>query len=483
MNSLYREVDGNVVLRAGTFTMRFYPVQWGACPREFWSEPFPILTNPFPGSAASLCWDRGQDPTQASCDGITGNPIARMDNPLSVLRYNYYGRESIFMPSLYLYEVDMFMPDFWLSHEAMDDYILASAGDSGWRTAYNRGIYGAVWNTPSSKVIFDGASSAAGYGIFMPGNQLYRNNTYRDIAHYPEGRFAGKIHVSFFQNNKAATAGFVFRKRCQTSFPPTLAAMYSAPGYSFTVNNQGKWTYSKVNSNGTTTYTKTGSLTSLEKMWLFNPAGVELQVRTHNGIAGYLELYVNGRLVYVTNDTDGPILGPFCGLYANSKGPVTFDRRQFFDVSTHGKVAYQAVEDKVIRQTLTIEKMPGADDTPMELCRAGFGIFMSQTTFPTDKRSTFAIKEDGTKEDVDGQLIYLKDYKSLWVGNEEGTVGVKATPGIYTVDGKEAAGAHALLQRHSFNDEFYLGLNPLPPGVVDMPVSSIKMVTDYTVTL
>lgn len=484
MKTLFREPGGTVVLKSNTFALRFFP-EWGGCPREFWSEPFPRLTNPYPGSAASLASDRGQDPTQASSDGETPNPIARIGDAASTLKYNYYGRETMFLPNECIYGINLFMPDFWLSHEAMDDFIPVSNGDHGWRTAYSPGIYSSTWKTPSSRVIFDGPRCPDGFGVFLPGNQLKREYSWNDVAHYPEGRFAGKTLVSFYNNNQNSVGGLIFRKDKTDYFPPTAFALYAAAGYSFTVNSQKKWTFSKTNPNGTITYTKEGALTAPEALKLYSNNGLELEVRTHNGLPGYIELYIEGRQVYVTNDTALPPTGngSLCGLYANSKGVIQFDKRRFFDVSTEGQVYYKALDNKTIQQKLCIRKVPGADSIPAYLSRAGFGVFMDQNTFPTNARFTYGIRENGAKEDIDGKLIYLDQYKSFWVGNEEGTIGLKATPQLITIDDKEAEFAHCLLQKHSFNDEFYMGFNPLPPNVIDMPLFKTEMTIDWTVTI
>jgi hypothetical protein len=156
---LYRESDGNVVMRGGDLTLRFYS-RYGGAPLSWYKTGFPVLTNEFPGSGVSVAWRTQQDPTQASANGVLEHPIHILGDKATE-RFDYYTRETLLDAANGIYQVTGFAPDFWLSSEAMDDAIAPNSdgSDSGWRTPYAPGRFASILASPSRPVIIKNSAA------------------------------------------------------------------------------------------------------------------------------------------------------------------------------------------------------------------------------------------------------------------------------------------------------------------------------------
>lgn len=486
MQSVTREANGNVVIRSDNITLRSFH-QWGGCPLEFWSEPNPgPLTNPFPGSAINPTCEVGQDPTQASSDGMTMNPIARIGNTASIIRNNYYIREvAPWSPTKY--RIQGFFPIFWLSHESIDDVIvpLPLGLDDGWRTRYRPGNFGAVLQqTPTAIYLESTAGNRNIGGYFAPGNELLstQQNLWPDrLFTIPDGRMAARITVSLANAfGDGTSAGFAFRK-----IIPRLCSdvdyVTHSQGYLFRVTKTGVWEL--IGGAIPDTRISYGKLNSTEKK-LLSTTGLELELRTHNGIPGHVELYIANRLVFMADNLS--VRGGGFFLYGKcGSGFVCFDQKRLYDVSINSLVSYEPLPNATIRYSVKFEIVPEAQPRPFY--RANMNFFMSPTIFPIADRSTGYELPDGTFVEQAGvtgmELPPLGEIKSLWIGNKAGTIGLSATPVAMKVDGQDTlltGNAHAQVQKQGANNEFVMGINALDIGnnSSPRPCNDLELVVD-----
>ena len=95
-------------------------------------------------------------------------------------------------------------------------------------------------------------------------------------------------------------------------------------------------------------------LTPNQRTRLESPVGLQLEVRTHNGLPGYLEIWLDGAFVEATTD-DRQLAGPHVGLFASTPwGRVFFQNRSVFDVGIEAVIRYSpwsggVVSDIVVR--------------------------------------------------------------------------------------------------------------------------------------
>lgn len=451
--SLIREPNGCVVLRSGDTALRFFP-EWGGVPLEFWKDNFPLLTNPAPGSGTSINWEMGQDPTQASCDGLTPHQIARIDDPASI-KYNYYAREQVFSEADNFYQVSGFAPDFWLSHEHLDDYAIGT-----WYTKYNDPKGLGFWDGPSSTVC------AASPGCLFPGNEIYPNHSPRS---YDRGRFAGKVTVNMVPGASSTDRGGITFRNGE--------ANTKRSGYDFTVYATGKYRFERRDNTGKPRTLAQGYLNKAEYSRLWR-GGVELEVRTDNGAPG-LALLIDGRSVAVVIDTK-PLRGPFCGLTARTNNLIGFSYRQFFDLSTQFTSSYSIDSSGNIYSQMRVDLAGGVPD-PAFLYRANLpGIFLHPTSFPV--RSTKRFK-DGQWVDAVGLVPCVKG-DSFWCGSPDGSYGVKAQLLDICVDDRPAYGAHVQLDPNGANGEFVMQFNPLPASLIyPRPIRSVSTIIRWKTNL
>lgn len=432
---LIREADNNVVLRAGYMALRFF---WrsGGTPREWWHDGFNLLTNPFPGSAAGINWEEGQDPTEMSANGMTDNPISVLSNS-STWDNAYYGLEDVFDTSGLVYAVRGFAPDFWLSAEAADDYVVA--GD--WQ-----------YIAPTT-IVFKG-SKRAPVGLIYPGNEMEPGKP----REYQGGNCAMKALVSFAAAPSGAMASIVFRRE-------TIVGN----GYALELSKEGSLTLRDE---------KTGkklAVSLLSKAERKLPVLLEVRTSTNTNWIG---CYVNGRIR--ASITDSNHRGPFMGLLASAKtGYIAFDERQPFDTNMAYRSEYRVVGEGKMESSLSLSLSPSC--SPVTLYRTNLpGIFLNQQTFPLGSRYT-AVRRANQLTEFEG-VVSLSPGVGLWAGARDGSHGIYGTIKTVEVDGKPAAGAHALLSRRAHNDEFVMMLNALPINFKGK-VSSAKIVTEWKVEL
>jgi len=201
------------------------------------------VTNPFPGEGVTVMWDQGNDPTQASANGLTLNPIARLDGQQQ--EFSYYGRETVFQSgggtsNQVTYEVTGFAPFFWLSHEAGDDAIPPESLPR-WRTLYNNpGNSSQITGDPSVPVFYTASETIDGAVMFLGDDVASGNLPWNQrLAEMREGRFAAKVRVSLQNSSNDAIAGLMFRRQVPAGQNVSEADAYFAPGYTLNVNKSG----------------------------------------------------------------------------------------------------------------------------------------------------------------------------------------------------------------------------------------------------
>lgn len=456
---LYRESDGNVVMRGGDLTLRFYS-RYGGAPLSWYKTGFPVLTNEFPGSGVSVAWRTQQDPTQASANGVLEHPIHILGDKATE-RFDYYTRETLLDAANGIYQVTGFAPDFWLSSEAMDDAIAPNSdgSDSGWRTPYAPGRFASILASPSRPVIFEGSPTNHS-GLFFVGSENDEGSLWSNrLRRYEGGRVAAKVQISLAMAPQSAFAGIMFRKDVTGAVSKHDA--YMRAGIHVDVNKYGGWAVTRINQSGGSTILLQGKLSAAQLARLNGP-GVQIEVRTHNGRKGYAELLFDdtpaGTFVDMNN-----LSGANFGLFASSNGGyVVFGNRQVFDVGVEFQSTYSTWSNGVVSD-LIVRSAPGVL-SPHVFDRANMpGIFLNTTTFaPEDRRISLYNGPDYAPTDVTPTSYPVWGQYGFWAGNKAGTVGLLAIPEIITVDGQAATSAHCLLDTRTPGGEFVMMLNPLP---------------------
>lgn len=454
--SLVREASGNVVLASGIMQLRFMQ-QFGGAPNEIWQYGSPgPLTNSFPGSGVSINFETGQDPTQASANGFTPNPVSRIDQGGD----RFYLREILFDNLNTAYAVQGSIPDFWCSIEAIDDYVSAA----GWNTRYNPGSYSARLALLDCPVIFDGTSGVQS-GIFCVGNEMNSPG----IRIYKDGWIAFKTTVAAINTDTASLVGFMFQKERGTIPFPLKDNLYDAPGMHLLFNMQGGWGL------GERSTSIAGGTLSAGQLIKLKGNGLLVEVRTHPGMIGYLELWFDGVLTKIIPDTGfTPATETWFGLFAQaSAGYVSFGYRQIFDLNAKIISYYIGLPgDKILSHQTILSN-------DLKFYRANMpGIFMNASVFP--QKSCGVIKHDGTYEEKEG-VVDIGAYKSLWTGNPAGTTGILATIKKIDIDGAAGVDAHALLQKSAINNEFVMMINPFSINWNTSPqvVKKVTVITEW----
>lgn len=460
-----READGNVLVSTGSTHFRLFPSHGGALLQAY-EEGFPPLLNEIPGAAASVAWNVGQDPTQASANGNSRNPVYSRALP-GTQRYAYYASEELSQDSVTYSGV---VPDFWASIEAPDDAIAPDPyiSDHGWRTKYNPGTVPLHWlHSASCPVIFEGRRDRSS-GIFMVGHELRTGVPWNNrLREYTPNGIAFRIMLSLGPAAHDAFAGFLIATDVPLKMLATKDDAWMAPGLQLFFNKLGgwdiRWNRDRIAS---------GSLSKLEVQQLLG-VGLEIEWRPPTPGAVDHSLFVGGRLVRQIALGD-KAKGPHFGLFASTThGYCTFSERNVFDMgvrysSTHNVKGFAIVSD----QTVTAAK-------PTKFLRANLpGIFLNTATFKEGLRRCCVWDRDLQCTEVAG-IIPLKDVFALWCGNAEGTAGFYATLRELTVDGKEAFDAHALL---SPLDPFVMMINPLRLDA-ETTASTIRAVIEWRTSI
>lgn len=419
MQELIREPSGNTVLKSGNFQLRFF-AQNGGTPLEFWhyGQPGP-LTDVFPGAGTSICWEVGQDPTQASANGIMPHPIQQLGNHATD-KYAYWCRESLF-DAAGIYEVTGFAPDFWCSQEHIDDYF--PWGDACWATAYMP--KGVNLNVPPSSVAFKPAMGQT-MSVMMVGNEMNSPGPrwYR--------MWAGQCLVSFAgTSDKRAEAGLMFRTN------------NGGDGWKFVVN-RSTWHLTRT---GAVRFS--GVLTQSECR-LLTTSGITLDVRSNNYLPYLLELRIGERLLG-SFDTKEGVTGPFAGLYAAcTNGHILFGNRAFFDVSTEFCVRYTAKPGDVIEGRYSIRPAPWASAEPQVFHRAGIGLWMNPKLL--DLNSIGILPNSGEYIDIgDLRIVPFSECRKAWAGRCDGSNGIRAEVKQVLIDGQDRGTGHFQLENYNLN--------------------------------
>ena len=466
--SLVREADGNVVLSADYFQLRFF-TQWGGAPQEFWQAGMPgPLTNSFAGSGCSLNFETGQDPTQATSNAFTPNPVSRIDQPGD----RFYLREVLFDPKG-SYGIQCYIPDFWASIEAIDDYDPDTIGSTGWRTKYNPGYFAQRLAGLDCPVIFDGTFGAGG-GIFCVGNEM-ENNTLRN---YKGGWIAFKTHVGINDDHlKTSLAGLLFQKTIPAHPGPSKTDLYNAPGLHLLFNSLGGWALHQ-NSNPPIV---SGNLTPSQLTKLLS-TGLGIEVRTNPGIPQYLELRISyddpnptERTLIVVRDTGfTPSEDTFFGFYSSAtNGYTQFFYRQLWDLNAKILTYYFALPGQKILSHQNIV----AND--LKFYRANMpGIFLNATLY--NPKSCGYIDHSNNYHEFSG-VKKFSDAKSFWAGNIAGNLGVLATPKEVLYNEAPSPEAHGLVSTSGYNNEMVLMLNPFPEmwNLMPQTVRNCTLITEW----
>lgn len=479
--SLTREANGNCVLRSDNVALRFFAKNGGA-PLEWWNEPFPLVTNPFPGSGVSANWELGQDPTQASANGHQDHPICIYSDSSTGI-YNYYARESLFNAGG-SYSVSGFFPDFWLSAEAGDDAIAPNpdASNTGWRTKYDPGAYAAALNTVDCPVIFHGTGPCWS-GLFFVGNETITGPWNRRLRNYGAGRIAFKTNISLMSAAADSFAGVLFRKTIAPAVGLTKHEAFAASGLHLFIYHSGMWSLQKMTA-GLAAPLASGQLSETNLTRLLSEQGLQVEVRTNNVLEDRIEIFFEN-VKTATVQAVGCNKGPHACLFAStSSGTICFGNRQFFHVGVQLDTNYTAQPGGKIVSDMRISTI--VPETSL-FYRANLpGVFLNQQTFSGLNRRCSKLV-NGNWQNITG--IYtglLSEMEAFFIGNNEGTCGVKVSGIVAEVDGIINPGAHLLAGAHvTSNDEFVLMLNPLSASdnVSPRAIRSLRLKANWQMSI
>lgn len=472
VQSLIREANHNAVLRSDNVALRFFS-EWGGAPNEWWNEPFPLVSNPFPGSGVSLNFETGQDPTQASANGLVKNPISTYSNPASV-KYNYYAREYLW-DSAGQYGVAGFLPDFWASLESIDDAIAPNAdgSHSGWHTVYDPGLYSGLVNTAGLPVVFSG-TPLNWSGLFFIGNEMLPMTApwNQRLRSYGAGRIAFKTMLSLAGAAADSFAGVLFRKTISSATGQNKHTAFIAPGLHLYVYHSGLWSLSKMH-NATLYPVRTGYLTQQQRQKLINGSGLLVEARTHNGLPNEVLIFFDDVQAAALNIVNCPV-GPHVALFASTNsGHIAFPYRQFFHVGIEADISYKALPGAIISSDLKVTKI--VPDTDTFFYRGNLpGFFLNKNTFPIGQRRIAGYKNGAWQDIADGCYL-LTDFERFFAGNMNGTNGVNVGFDIATINNTHNPSAHLLISRAAVNQEFVVMINPLPFTANNTPINLTTM--------
>lgn len=352
---------------------------------------------------------------------------------------------------------------------------------------------------PSTPIWFEG-TAARKSGMLFVGNEMERTTGYSapwngtGLTEIPEGRVAAKVRISLQSAAADGVGGLAFRRQVTNSPHANLDDAYQSPGYFLNVNKAGLVELTRSDGGGGLPVSIWRSVVPAAQTGVNSAAGVMLEVRTHNEIPGYLEIWVEGQRVHFLTDLPQgrPLAGSHFGLFAHtSSGRVQFSDRQVFDVSLEMIVKYTAFANGVIESDIQLASVPQVTQSH-PFYRGVLTPFLNSSLYPscpprtptgelppceTRWRWTYDAggnrREVGTYPGYEGELVPILQSggaKSLWAGNRDGNLGLYVTPVVASIDGQISPAPHALLTNRGSNDSFVLAINAFPLSANDNPV-------------
>ena len=410
-----------------------------------------------PGSGFQVTYETGQDSTQAGSNGSTLFKVAKQGDYSAKAAYdNYYCRENL--PSNWpngsnSYRITCSPPDFWASLDAIDDS-LAPLSDGqaqkGWKTLYNpknhnanefTGVGVPIWFEPEN----------AQSGIIMVGNEMKGLSQYgwnQRLREIDKGRSAFRSRISLMNASAGAWGGLMFRRDVPSHAGATMDDAYNSSGYFLNVNKSGN--VELIRSNGA----------SQTSVWQGNGVahnvnttdGTLLEIRTHNGIAGHIEIWVNEAHVGTYVDSH-PLLGKHTGLIAATQsGGVRFADRALFDMSSVMEFVATAAKDGSVKFDVNVKNAPFVSE-PRNLYRLNLVGFLDAPvdpslgwigTFDNAGNPLHALSNSGQYSEINPYNV-----SSLYAGNRDGSRGLQCSHIRSTLDGRTSVDAHAQLDAPS----------------------------------
>lgn len=501
-----------VDMNLGDFAIRF-DTQAGGTPSAWTSNGTPI-TNPFPGEGVTLMYDQGNDPTQGSANGLTPNPIARLDG--QQLSFSYYARETEFNPAdrplgSVRYSVAGFAPFFWISHEAPDDAV-PTESDVRWDTLYDYPIgdpsrtnaildrfdAGALNDLPDGVPIFYVADGSTPDGaVLFVGDDVKTTGPWNTrLAEMREGRVAAKVRVNLGAASSDAVASLMFRREVPAVAGTDETAAFKSPGYFLNVNKSGEVQITRVGTQDTPPGPPVWTAAGTPASSTVNSTGALLEIRTRNQ-DDTVEVWVDN--IKVGEYTDPNVIrGPHFGLFAQStSGEIKFSERQVFDVGTKLNAIYTGYENGHLETDIKIENAGGVV-TPNQIY---FAQMPSAWLANNLRGAAVARAYDATGEPVvvpppGGPAIaygilrndsgILPEAYALWLGEDGSGLGLYAVPQLAKLNGEPADAPHAQIDINN-QGRYAISLNPLEQLVPFPPtsqsartaVSSAQLVTHW----
>ena len=433
-----RQADGSVVYVHGGLRATAYPWYGGQMLR--WQVNGKDICNPFAGEGAlHVTLETGND-ANGSMNGLDAFEIARLDKVGTQYNeyHSYYGRELTLTKAKYVTEA--YMP-FYLDNQ-YPDLIEAKGSENLWqkldnqmgRPAWEYSFFG----TP----IWFAAQPGRTAGIIGIGDEV----TQGSLLRFMEGRMAFKTTISL-RETQTGFGGIMFRKQVEKKSGPTNDDIYNAPGYGLYVNKLGE-----VQLHGLKGLIW-GSGANPDYARMVNGDGIKLEIRTHNAIAVFQEIWINERKVFTVGPDDdlSPFTGEHVAFFASSEpgGLVRFSHREFFDVSVETRTTWTANSDGSLNSEIDVHKASFVGN-PIQLYRVN-QVSFGQAFLPSKggmNLSWTRIKKQpwrSSEFSVPPLFLNAKTPNSFYYGTMDGKHGINCRPVLAEIDGKPSPGAHALI--------------------------------------
>jgi hypothetical protein len=422
----------NVKYQHNNFIVRFQAA-FGGAPLDVTYSGTRLVEN-FAGTGFQTVIYADNDLTQAGHNGIGLSPIARL-NDASTTANAYYLRETVLNSSTY--QLTGYLP-YFLDNQGVD--VRFPSGSEGLWIGGDYTTGTPLWFTPKP--------GHAG-GIAMVGRQ--NGVGFGPLAEIPDGRVAFQVNVTLAGASSDAVAG-VYYRRDMSARPLSNDGVYYSPGYALLVNAGGVvnlWGPHGLLYNS-------GSQASYKKSVL-SPAGIKLEIRTHNLYRSRQEIWINGSLISTIDVgvDPTPTLGTATGFFATaSSGRVGFLDRRIFDMSKEVVMTYTANNEESLNVDVTVRPAPFVA-SPIRIFGATQQAFLVPQSPNSPRNQDFL----NTYSDTTGWTTWAKPMlftsggvNRLFVGTPTRRLGLQCVPRFALIDGIPSPAAHALIQIRDRSD-------------------------------
>lgn len=460
-----------ITMSNGDLTLTFNR-NFGGAPLNWKNKNNVSLVSPFAGEGCQVVYDMGQDGTQATCNGPTQNPVAKLFDSFSD-PYAYYlsetsiGRAWNGLPIAH-YQTSGIIPGFWASLEKIDDSVPPDPrGPMGWCTLYNNflNLPTTVFTGVGVPLIFAPRGPVTS-GMILLGDeikQFYNPGTPWNQAYtkYKDGRVAWRCRINLKDAGTDAIAGIFFRKEVPQG-TADINTLYAAHGYQLNFNKQGVVQLVKDN------FTVLWNSPKNYKTELNSTNGLPVQIRTHYDDTNRVQILINGQLVAEIIALDYRFDGTGC-FAQTSSGRIYFSDREVFDLNVVMTAAWFAYPDRITSVLgVTANSVP-MYRTQLPVCFIDFPI--RQMWEVKDVDGVVYKNDQNIPWQIAPNLLPTSKVKSFWIGQDAGA-------GIGALLERCPANGHMLITK----DTFAINSLPFSANTAPVTIGEEEVVTHYRST-